>query len=239
MVVNTATAAPVAPTGPSRTMLIVFSAALLGSFTSGLGAQMVNSSIADIQGSIHASADEASWISTAYSMGEIMIIPVSGMLMQVVGPRRFMLACWTLFIITALFSAMAGTLEAEIALRAVQGIAGGAFGVAAFGMVFRTFPTRGRAFGLMLLTFCQTFPANLGAYISGYLTNLQYGWPFFVNPINKAHGWSLASIQFAFTVFIALESWLTPIEGWISEKLGARRGPKMEGAFGGLMVAVG
>src|ERR1700741_457324 len=37
------------------------------------------------------------------------------------------------------------------------------------------------------------------------IANLQYGWTLFVNPINKAHGWSLASIQFAFSIFIALE----------------------------------
>ena len=26
------------------------------------------------------------------------------------------------------------------------------------------------------------------------IANLQYGWTLFVNPINKAHGWSIASI---------------------------------------------
>jgi OFA family oxalate/formate antiporter-like MFS transporter len=71
------------------------------------------------------------------------------------------------------------------------------------------------------------------------IANLQYGWTLFVNPINKAHGWSLASIQFAFSVFIALETWLTPIEGWIVDALGVRRGPKLMVAFGGIMVALG
>jgi len=71
------------------------------------------------------------------------------------------------------------------------------------------------------------------------IANLQYGWTFFVNPINKAHGWSLASIQFAFSIFIALETWLTPIEGWIVDTLGVRTGPKLVVAFGGIMVALG
>jgi OFA family oxalate/formate antiporter-like MFS transporter len=71
------------------------------------------------------------------------------------------------------------------------------------------------------------------------IANLQYGWTLFVVPINKAHGWSLASIQFAFSIFIALETWLTPIEGWIVDNLGARRGPKLVIAFGGIMVALG
>ncbi|MEI9803537.1 MAG: hypothetical protein WDN48_02445 [Pseudolabrys sp.] len=71
------------------------------------------------------------------------------------------------------------------------------------------------------------------------IANLQYGWTLFVNPINKAHGWSIASIQFAFAVFIALETWLTPIEGWIVDSLGAQRGPKIMVAFGGVTVALG
>jgi len=71
------------------------------------------------------------------------------------------------------------------------------------------------------------------------IANLQYGWTLFVNPINKANGWSIASIQFAFAIFIALETWLTPIEGWIVDVLGPQRGPKLMVAFGGIMVAIG
>jgi MFS transporter, OFA family, oxalate/formate antiporter len=71
------------------------------------------------------------------------------------------------------------------------------------------------------------------------IANLQYGWTLFVNPINKMHGWSIASIQFAFALFIALETWLTPIEGLIVDSLGAERGPKVMVAFGGVMVAIG
>ena len=71
------------------------------------------------------------------------------------------------------------------------------------------------------------------------IANLQYGWTLFVNPINKAHGWTIAEIQLAFSIFIALETWLTPVEGWIVDALGSRRGPKLMVAFGGVMVALG
>ena len=67
------------------------------------------------------------------------------------------------------------------------------------------------------------------------IANLQYGWTLFVNPINKAHGWSIVSIQVAFAVFIALETWLTPVEGWIADVIG----PKIVIAFGGIMVGIG
>ena len=72
------------------------------------------------------------------------------------------------------------------------------------------------------------------------IANLQYGWTFFVNPINQAHDdWSLARIQFAFSIFIALETWLTPVEGWIVDTLGPRVGAKLVVGFGGIMVALG
>ncbi len=165
------------PTPQRRTLLIALSAALLGAFTSGLGAQMVSTALNDLQGTLGVSADEASWISTAYSMGEITMIPVAGMFMQVLGLRRFMVWLCSAFIASALASALSHTLATEILLRAMQGMLGGAFGVAAFGMTFRVFGGGNLSFGLMLLTFCQTFPANLGAILAGWLTSLQFGWP--------------------------------------------------------------
>ena len=67
------------------------------------------------------------------------------------------------------------------------------------------------------------------------IANLQYGWTLFVRPINQAYGWSVADIQIAFSIFVALETWLTPIEGWLADKVG----PKLVVAFGGVLVALG
>jgi OFA family oxalate/formate antiporter-like MFS transporter len=82
------------------------------------------------------------------------------------------------------------------------------------------------------------------------IANLQYGWTLFVNPMKEAHpSWgfdflwwhfdTLAAITLAFTIFIALETWLTPIEGWFVDYLGPQRGPKLVVAFGGIMVGAG
>ncbi|MGA8383528.1 MAG: oxalate/formate MFS antiporter, partial [Stellaceae bacterium] len=70
------------------------------------------------------------------------------------------------------------------------------------------------------------------------IANLQYGWTLFVHPMSKAHGWSIADIQIAFSLFVALETWLTPIEGWIVDRIGPRNGPRLMVAFGGVMIAI-
>jgi OFA family oxalate/formate antiporter-like MFS transporter len=71
------------------------------------------------------------------------------------------------------------------------------------------------------------------------IANLQYGWTYFVGPMAKAHSWDVGSIQVAFSIFVALETWLTPVEGWIVDSLGPQRGPRLMVAAGGVFVAIG
>jgi len=54
------------------------------------------------------------------------------------------------------------------------------------------------------------------------VANLQYGWTLFVNPIDTKYHWGKASIQVAFTIFVVLETWLVPLEGWLVDKFGPR-----------------
>jgi OFA family oxalate/formate antiporter-like MFS transporter len=44
----------------------------------------------------------------------------------------------------------------------------------------------------------------------------------FVLPIQQKFGWSRAEIQVAFSIFILLETWLVPFEGWIVDRIGPR-----------------
>src|ERR1700744_2885260 len=79
----------------------------------------------------------------------------------------------------------------------------------------------------------------IGVICMAMIANLQYGWPYFVAPMAKAKSWDVAGIQVAFSIFVALETWLTPVEGWIVDSLGPRQGPRLMVAAGGVMVAIG
>jgi MFS transporter, OFA family, oxalate/formate antiporter len=50
------------------------------------------------------------------------------------------------------------------------------------------------------------------------VANLQYSWTLFVNPIEARHHWTPAAIQVAFTLFIVLESWVNPLEGYLVDR---------------------
>jgi OFA family oxalate/formate antiporter-like MFS transporter len=71
------------------------------------------------------------------------------------------------------------------------------------------------------------------------IANLQYGWTLFVQPMATARNWSVVDIQVAFSIFVALETWLTPIEGWLVDWVGAKNGPRLMVAFGGVFTALG
>ena len=75
---------------------------------------------------------------------------------------------------------------------------------------------------------------TLGVICMSMIANLQYGWTLFVNPIHDKHGWSVAAIQIAFTVFVLVETWLVPIEGYLVDKFG----PRYVGVTAGIMVAL-
>jgi OFA family oxalate/formate antiporter-like MFS transporter len=66
------------------------------------------------------------------------------------------------------------------------------------------------------------------------IANLQYGWTFFVDPINAKYHWGRTGIQVAFTIFVATETWLVPVEGWFVDRFG----PRLVVMFGGVMVAL-
>jgi MFS transporter, OFA family, oxalate/formate antiporter len=74
----------------------------------------------------------------------------------------------------------------------------------------------------------------IGIACMAMVANLQYGWTLFVNPIQEAMQWKKAAIQVAFTLFVLLETWLVPVEGWLVDKFG----PRLVVMAGGVLVGI-
>jgi OFA family oxalate/formate antiporter-like MFS transporter len=62
----------------------------------------------------------------------------------------------------------------------------------------------------------------LGIVCMAMIANLQYGWTLFVNPMEQKNHWGLTSVQLAFSIFVLVETWLVPVEGWLVDKFGPR-----------------
>src|ERR687884_1532793 len=67
------------------------------------------------------------------------------------------------------------------------------------------------------------------------VANYQYGWTLFVPPLQRQLGVDQATVQVTFTVFVLLETWLVPFEGWLVDKFG----PKLLVILGGIAAGLG
>lgn len=67
------------------------------------------------------------------------------------------------------------------------------------------------------------------------VANFQYGWTLFVPPLQKHLKAEQALIQVTFTIFVLLETWLVPFEGWLVDKFG----PRLIVLLGGILAGLG
>jgi OFA family oxalate/formate antiporter-like MFS transporter len=62
----------------------------------------------------------------------------------------------------------------------------------------------------------------IGVVCMACVANLQYGWTLFVDPIDSKYHWGRAAIQLSFTLFVLIETWLIPVEGYLVDRFGPR-----------------
>jgi DHA2 family multidrug resistance protein len=155
---------------------------ILGAFMAVLDIQITNASLANILGSLGATLEEGSWISTSYLVAEIVVIPLTGWLAVVFSKRWYMLVNSILFLASSLLCAVAWNLPSMICFRVLQGFTGGVLIPMAFNIILSTMPPQSRPTGFALFGMTATFAPAIGPTIGGWLTE-NYGWPsiFYMN----------------------------------------------------------
>jgi DHA2 family multidrug resistance protein len=161
---------------------ITVMAGLLGAFMAVLNIQITNASLLNIEGGIGTGVDNGAWISTAYLIGEIIVIPLTDYLSRVFSFRRFLLTNAVLFLAFSVACAFAHNLQEMIVLRAIQGFTGGVLIPMAFTLILTKLSAAQRPIGMAMFAITATFAPAIGPTIGGYLTE-NYGWQyiFFIN----------------------------------------------------------
>src|SRR4051812_2367451 len=67
--------------------LLTFLVMVFGMFMAILDIQIVSASLTEIQAGLAASANEITWVQTAYLIAEVIMIPLSGFLSRALGTR--------------------------------------------------------------------------------------------------------------------------------------------------------
>jgi DHA2 family multidrug resistance protein len=173
---NAQAAKPAAPASSAK-MWIAVVGSTLGAFMAVLNIQIVNASLADIQGAIGAGIDDGGWISTSYLIAEIVVIPLTAWLARVFSVRAYLLTNAVLFMVFSIACAFAQNLGQMIVLRAIQGFTGGVLIPMAFTIIITLLPKAKQPVGLALFALSATFAPAIGPTIGGYLTE-NWGWEF-------------------------------------------------------------
>lgn len=182
------------PTPLTRGKVLFLATGLAGSLLISLSAQLPSATIADVQGGLFSTPDEASWILTVYTMASFAGIVTSGPLIKFLGIGRYLFVSATIFAVAALACATAPDLRVMIALRTIQGFVAGGFGPAAFVVVFMVTGGPRLPFGVTLLAFVLLFPGSMGPVVAGFAED-SLGWQM------------LFLIQAGFGATLALAAW--------------------------------
>ena len=170
-------------------------AGLIGAFMAVLNIQITNASLLDIEGGIGTGVDNGAWISTAYLIGEIIVIPLTDYLSQVFSFRLYFIANSVLFLAFSAACAFAPNLTVMIVLRALQGFSGGVLIPMAMTLILTKLPRQQQSIGMAAFALTATFAPSIGPTIGGFLTE-NYGWQY-IFYINLAPGAVMVALSLA------------------------------------------
>ncbi|MHC6225342.1 MDR family MFS transporter [Pseudomonas sp. X10] len=148
---------------------------LFGCFMAGMNVHVTSAALPEIEGALGASFEEGSWISTAYLVAEISMIPLTAWLVQVFSLRRVMLVGSFVFLVSSVSCALAPNLAGMIALRVVQGASGAVLIPLSMQLIITELPASRIPMGMALFSLSNSVAQAAGPSIGGWLTDA-YSW---------------------------------------------------------------
>jgi EmrB/QacA subfamily drug resistance transporter len=142
----------------------------------------LSAALPDVAASLDARVEDQAWVIHVYSLALIFALPLAGPFADRHGRRRVFLGGALLFAGASVLCAVAGTLAALLAWRAVQGIAGAAITISAAALLASAYPgpRRLEAFGILgtVVGASMVVGPPLGAFIAA---NFGWTWVFWIN----------------------------------------------------------
>ena len=170
---------PAAPAVTSTRPLLGVLGVLLGAMIATCTGRLLSVGLGDVRGALHLGVDEASWISTAFNAALMFIGPFSVYLGGLLGARRVLLACASVFTLISLVLPFASGLPMMLVLLVVAGLTAGTFYPLTLSFVLRNLPMRYVLLGIAMyavdILFTTNFSTSLEAW---YIDHLSWHWIF-------------------------------------------------------------
>ncbi|HSU12844.1 DHA2 family efflux MFS transporter permease subunit [Longimicrobium sp.] len=173
---------PGAAEDPYAHRYLIAAAVSVASMLQVIDTSIVNVAIPNMMGSLGATIDEISLVSTGYIVASVIVIPLTGWLGDYFGRRRYFAGSILLFTAASFFCGTARSLDALVVWRIIQGVGGGALLSTSQAILYEAFPKEEVGKGLALWGLGVMVGPTLGPTLGGWLTdNWSWPWIFFIN----------------------------------------------------------
>src|SRR5262245_2279870 len=173
-------ARPLDPSYAHRWIIAV--TATLASILEILDTSIVNVAIPHMMGTLGATLDQITWVSTGYSVANVIVLPVTGWMSAYFGRRRYFAGSIALFTIASILCGNSHTLTELVVFRVLQGLGGGALLSTAQATLYEVFPPEEYGSAMAIFGLGVMVGPTLGPTLGGWITDTwSWPWIFYIN----------------------------------------------------------
>ncbi len=154
----------------------------LATFMNVLDSSIANVSIPAIAGDVGVSPSQGTWVITSFGVANAIAVPLTGWLTQRFGAVRLFITSVLLFVLASAMCGLAGSLEALVAARVLQGLVAGPMMPLSQTLLLGSYPRAqaGRALAFWGMT--TLVAPVVGPLLGGWITdNFSWPWIFYIN----------------------------------------------------------
>jgi DHA2 family multidrug resistance protein len=166
---------------PVNKWLVTVSIAF-GSLMAAIDSSIVNVALPEIRGTVGATIEEITWVSTSYIVATVLVMPLTGFLGSFFGQKRVYVFSLVLFVVGSALCGVARTLPTLVVYRAIQGLGAGALQPTQQAILRQTFPAKEQGMAMAMFAMVIMVGPAVGPTLGGAIVD-HYSWPwiFYIN----------------------------------------------------------
>lgn len=174
-------AAPVAKRPPVNKWVVTISVTF-GTLMGAIDSSIVNVAIPHLRGELSATVEEVTWITTAFVIATVLVMPLTAFLGRQFGQKRIYMIALGLFLLGSALCGLARSLSVMILARVVQGLGAGALQPTEQAILRQTFPPEEQGMASAVFGMAVVIGPAFGPTLGGWIID-NYSWPwiFYIN----------------------------------------------------------
>jgi DHA2 family multidrug resistance protein len=153
-----------------------------GTLMGAIDSSIVAVALPHMMGTLGATVQEITWISTGYIIANVVVMPLTAFLGRLFGQKRVYMACLALFLVGSVLCGTSRTLTSLLVYRAIQGLGAGALQPTEQAILRQTFSAKEAGMAMAFFSMAVMLGPAIGPTLGGYIVD-NYSWPwiFYIN----------------------------------------------------------